>query len=161
MPRTIIVDAELRPSRSLALVLGVVHLGAAACPWLAGLPTWAAIAVGGLVLGWGAWQIRSIVDQRDPEAVVRFQLDGDGRLVLHRRSAEPAEARLEGIELLGPWGCVVGFRGAGSRVLRLLIWRDQCDERTMRRLRIAARWGVGGPGKADTRDSFRDSRELV
>lgn len=161
MQRTIIVDAELRPSRFIVLVLAVVHLGAAVCPWLAGLPPWASIAISGMVIGWGVWQIWSIACQRDPDAVVRFQLAGDGRLVLHRRGTDPVEAESEGIELLGPWGCVVGSRVPGSRSSRLLVWRDQCDERTMRRLRIAARWGVGGVGKPDARDSFGDSRDLV
>lgn len=161
MPRTIIVDAEVRPSRSLAVLLAVVHLGAAACPWLAGLPTWASIAISGIVIGWGGWQIRAIAWQRDRGAVVRFVLAGDGRMVLHRRGGEPTEAESEGIELLGPWGCILGFRAPGARASRLLIWRDQCDARAMRRLRIAARWGVGVPGNAGVRHSYGESRDLV
>lgn len=161
MTRTIIVDAELRPSRAVVVVLAVVHLGAAACPWLAGLPTWASMAIGSMVIGWGARQISSIGCQRDPDAVVRFQLAGDGRVVLHRRGTESAEVAFEGIELLGPWGCVLAFRPPGCRVSRLLVWRDQCDARTMRRLRIAARWRIGIPVEAKAGSSFGDSRDLV
>jgi hypothetical protein len=161
MPRTIIVDAELRPSRELPALVASTHAVAAACPWLAGLPTWAAIVISGLVLCWGGRQVRMIAGLRSRNAITRFRLHGDGRCVVQRRAVETVDAACVGIERLGRWGVVVACREPGKPQARLVMWRDQCDTRSLRRLRIAARWHAGVASLQGFRGPFGESRDLA
>jgi hypothetical protein len=161
MARTIIVDAALRPSRELGILLGAAHGVAAACPWLAGLPTWSCVAVGMLVLGWGAWQVWTVAGLRRRNAVTRFRLQGDGRMTIERRAAGAAEADCLGIEPLGRLGVVVRFRESGRRITRLVVWRDQGDPRSLRRLLAAARWNAGIASGHELRDPFGECRDLA
>jgi len=161
MVRTMIVDAELRPSREFGALVASTHALAAACPWLAGLPAWASVAIGTLVLCWGARQIRVVAGLRGRDAVTRFRLHGDGRIVLLRPSAEAVDADCLGIEMLGRWGFVVSCREPGGRATRLVVWRDQCDARALRRLRIAARWHVGKSVSRSSRSAFGESRDFA
>lgn len=161
MTRTMIVDAELRPSRQLSALLASAHAAAAACPWLAGLPAWAFVAIATLVVCWGARQVRVVASLRGRDAVTRFRLHGDGRIVLLRRSAEAVDAVCLGIEMLGRWGFVVSCREPGDRATRLVVWRDQCDVRTLRRLRIAARWHTGISASRGSRSPFGESRDFA
>lgn len=161
MTRTIIVDAELRPSREFAALLASTHALAASCPWLVGLPAWAAIAISALVLLWGGYQVRMIAGLRGRNAATRFRLHGDGRCVVQRRSAETIDAACVGIEMLGRWGFVVSWQEPGKRLARLVMWRDQCDARSLRRLRIAARWHAGFATLRGLPGPFGESRDLA
>jgi len=161
MTRTIIIDADLRPSREFSALLVSMYATAAVCPWLAGLPTWAALAISALVLCRGGYQVRMIAGIRGRNAATRFRLHGDGRCAVLRRSAETVDAECVGIEMLGRWGVVVSWREPGKRLSRLVMWRDQCDTRSLRRLRIAARWHAGVTSLQGSRGPFGESRDLA
>lgn len=161
MARTIIVDAELRPSRELSALLASMHALAAASPWVVGLPVWAAISIAALVLCWGGHQVQQVAGLRGRNAVTGFRLYGDGRFVVPQRSAETVEAHCVGIEMLGRWGFVVCWREPGKRATYLVVWRDQCDARTLRRLRIAARWHAGIYSPQGLGSPFGESRDLA
>jgi hypothetical protein len=161
MVRTMIVDAELRSSPQLGILLAAAHVVAAACPWLAGLPPWSSIAISALVLGWGVRQVGVVAGLRGRDAVTRFRLHADGRMVLMRRAVEASHGNCVGIETLGRLGVLVQCRESDGGLTRVIVWRDQCEARTLRRLRIASRWNAGIAPGHESRTSFGESRDLA
>ena len=131
----------LRGSRGFALVLGGVHVLAAAAAALSGMPAYLAAPSAVLLVGWGVRQIRVHALRSAKSAIAEVTLRPDGTARLAVRDGTLVPGRLVLVPLSGRWLTVLSFTGVPAAYRTLVLARDECEPESYRRLRVFVRWG--------------------
>lgn len=131
----------LRGSRGFALVLGGVHVLAAAAAALSGMPAHLAAPSAVLLVGWGVRQIRVHALRSAKSAIAEVTLRPDGTARLAVRDGTLVPGRLVLVPLSGRWLTVLSFTGVPAAYRTLVLARDECEPESYRRLRVFVRWG--------------------
>ena len=130
---------ELHPSRIFALVLLVIHLGAAGCLLIVPLP-WPVhiVAVGAILFSFRYTLFRWAL-QRHDKSVTALLWDDLGEWKLFFRSGEEV-VRLEPDTLVSSWLVVLNFSAtAAAGHYSAVILPDSLDRESFRRLRVRLR----------------------
>lgn len=134
---------DLVRAPGFAAILIAVHAIAAASPALAGLPSWAALPVGFVVLVQGvrlAWRDGL---RQGPYAVVRVEVHVDGRIRLWFGNGREVSCSRGADTWITSRFVMLDLRGAGWRAPRGLLVRA-ADLEGYRRLAVLLRWGREG-----------------
>ncbi len=145
---------KLAPSRLLAVVLILAHLGAVAAVWSAQLPLSVTLALKALIacsLGWTTW---SAALRRAPRSVIALEIDADGAARALQRDGEWIDCRVGGASFVTPFLIVLLLNpvGQGGRRLSTVLPPDSAGADELRALRVWLRWrmrqpaGSGGQG---------------
>lgn len=137
---------RLRASRSLALILAVVHLGAVLClvPSVLAPPLKGLLAA--LALLSAVRNVRRHARLRSPDAVVQIACTEDGQWCLHTRSGRVLAARLRPGSYVHPALVLLDFRvgPGGTRRAVVILPGMAAPPSALRRLRQRLRY----PGAA-------------
>ena len=127
-------EIELKPSRRLGLLLaGMVALAWAAL-WLAALPVWARLGLGG---GVGALAVRAWRGACRP---VHLRLRADGGLQLGDETGDWTDIAVRNDSFVSTGLIVLRYRTADGRAHALTLLPDSADADALRRLRVSLRW---------------------
>lgn len=140
---------RLGPSRRLAIVLALGHLGGMVAALIPPWPWWA-VATLSVVVG-GAWfkAHRRLVGGRDGAiAELRLQANDSFEVTVDGKTVA---AVLHGAEVVQPWLTVLVFRLADGRRRAAVLLPDNVEPQAFRRLRARLRRGRFG-GAASVRD---------
>jgi membrane-bound toxin of toxin-antitoxin system len=129
---------ELRPSRALAVALGLLHLGAALSV-LAAFPGYPGLALAALLLALGtaaAWH-RALL--RGRTAIRAIELGEEGEAILEFADSRRLAARVAGRRHVSRLWVTLPLQGAPRRTM--LVAADMLAPAAFRRLRLWALWG--------------------
>lgn len=141
---------NLRPSRQLALVLGLAHTAAAGACLLPDLPppVGAALVVGLAASCVCAVRSRALLYAADSIIALRFE-EG-GKLWVRTAGEGWSAATLHDSTFVNPWFTVLSVATGTSRSARhAVILTDSVNAENFRKLRVWLRWdAAGGEGPA-------------
>jgi toxin CptA len=141
------LGTKFAPSRLLALLLVLAHLGAVAVVWSAALslpPTLALKALIAVSLGWTTW---SAALRRAPRSVIALEVDADGAARALQRDGEWIDCRVGGASVVTPFLIVLLLEpvGQGGRRLVAVLPPDSASADELRALRVWLRWRMRQP----------------
>lgn len=138
---------KLGPSRGLALVLVVAHLGAIAVVWSTALPLIWMLAAKLAVAASLAWSTWSAALRRAQHSVIALEIDADGTVRALQRDGEWVERRVGGETFVSPLLTVLVLRATNARKRRhaVMIPADSADAETLRALRVWLRRRIPQP----------------
>jgi toxin CptA len=141
--RADVIKIDFRPSRQLALVLAIAHLGAAAAAASVDIPVGMKALVLLAIAGSLAWSLYGPVFLRSPQAIVAVEL-GEGRAAAFRtRRGDWHKAVIGDSTFVAPWLTILVFRVPESRLARYaVILPDSISAEDFRRLRVSLRWNM-------------------
>ena len=140
MPAPLLV-VHLKPSRHLAVILGIAHVATAGLLWPLALPlavklTGAAVLAASLV-----FYLRYYALLRSPGAVVVFELSDEMACTLETRRGDRISCALLGSSFVAPYLTVLNLKPAEGFFTRsVVILADSIDAEEFRRLRVLLRW---------------------
>ncbi|HZN85410.1 MAG TPA: protein YgfX [Burkholderiales bacterium] len=147
MSRGPLLRLELRPSRALAVVLGLVHAAGAACVLVVAGAGTAGPALAALLLGLGAATIRDRALLRGGGAVRAIELGGEGAAALELADGRRLAGRVHGRRHVSRLWVTLPLRGSPHR--SVLVAADMLAPAAFRQLRLWALWGrVARGGRA-------------
>jgi len=133
-----VLRLELRASRTLALVLVLLHAAAAICLLII-LPGYAGVSLALLVLALGGAAARDRALLRAPGSVRALELADDGAATLELADGRRLAGRVSPRRHVGAWWVVLPVSGGVRR--SLLVHRDMLPAADFRVLRLWALWG--------------------
>jgi toxin CptA len=146
---------KLAPSRLLAVVLILAHLGAVTAVWSAQLPLPVTLALKALIacsLGWTTWGAALL---RAPRSVIVLEVDADGAARALLRDGEWIDCRVGGASFVTPFLIVLLLEpvGQGGRSLRAVLPPDSAGAGELRALRVWLRWRMRQPAGSGRRSA--------
>ena len=132
---------RLGPSRQLGFILGALHLGAAACGFVADLPLAAQSLLAGCLLAAALRAISLHGSRRAARSIVLLVWDRGGRWRLVRRDGRMLHVHLEHGAYAHPKLLVLPFRSRSGKRVPLLVVPDMANDEDLRRLRMRLRCG--------------------
>ena len=139
------LKVALRPSRQLALLLGLAHAAAAGACLVAPTPVWLKVI---LVLAVGGSCGRALYGPallRSPESIVALEISEGGALSFQRRRGDWEEGTLLDSSFVAPYLTVLNLKSEGSRFAHhVVIMPDSVAADEFRRLRVWLRWHKTG-----------------
>ncbi|HYC46314.1 MAG TPA: protein YgfX [Burkholderiales bacterium] len=136
------VRIELRPSPRLAAVLVAAHLFAAAALAPLDLPWWFKLAGALVVCASLVRSLRCHALLRSRAAIMQVDLREGDRAAVRMRGGDWLKARVLGTTYVTPVVTILNVRLPGRRSARhVVLLSDSADEDTLRRARVALRWG--------------------
>lgn len=129
---------QLRPSKALALAVGVGHLLALAAAGVGLPPVAGAFATAGLALSlvhYWRW-----ATHRAPTSVAAIEVWPDGRLAIAGPAAAWRPAALRHAAVPAGWLTILVARDDAGRARCAVILPDALDPDAFRRLRVMLRW---------------------
>lgn len=135
------LSLRLKASRQLALVLGTLYAGAAACVACADLPMLVRAPTLACVLMAGARCLACHALSRAAHAIVLVLWDRQGQWRLVQRNGVVLDARLEHGAYSHPSLLVLPFRVRGGRRVRVLVVPERVSGDDFRRFRVRLRCG--------------------
>jgi Membrane-bound toxin component of toxin-antitoxin system len=133
-----VLRLELRASRTLAVVLALLHLGAALCLLMV-LPGYVGMSLALLILALGGAAARDKALLRAPGSVCALELAGDGAATLELADGRRLAGRVSPRRHVGGWWVVLPVSGGTRR--SVLVLRDMLSTEDFRFLRLWALWG--------------------
>jgi len=133
-----VLRLELRASRTLAVVLALLHTGAAMCLLIV-LPGYAGISLALLILALGGATARDRALLRAPSSVCALELAGDGAATLELADGRRLAGRVSPRRHVGGGWVVLPVSGGTRR--SVLVFRDMLPAAAFRALRLWALWG--------------------
>lgn len=131
----------LRPSRALAVALGVIHVGGAACLLPLTLAIWIKLAVAAVLLASLVATMCNSVLLRAAGSITQLALNVDGTLEVLRRDGRRQSADVAAQTTVFPFLAAITFKVLGERgTPSLLILPDMVGAAEFRRLRVWLRW---------------------
>ena len=127
-------EIELKPSRSLGLLLLVGTALALVAVHLADVSANAAFALGTVAIGLG------VAGWRRTLATPSLRIAADGRLQCPDGTAEWRDVEVLDDSFVSPVLIVLRYRTADSRVRTLTLLPDSAGADDLRRLRVSLRW---------------------
>lgn len=132
---------RLGPSRQLGFLLGALHVGAAACGFMADLPLAARSLLAGCLLVAALRAMALHGSRRAARAIVLLVWDRYGQWRLVRRDGRTLQVELEHGAYAHPKLLVLLFRGRDRQRVPLLVVPDMVNADELRRLRMRLRCG--------------------
>ncbi|MBK7542123.1 MAG: hypothetical protein IPP10_11470 [Candidatus Competibacteraceae bacterium] len=143
------VTVELRPSRLLAVALGIAHVAAGVAVFLADVPVWVRLGSSAAVGSSLAWAGFRHGWNRGRDFIARVELL-DGRWRLETRAGAAYRADLSG-GYAHPGIVILNFRLENGRRRSLALLPDSADAESLRRLRVWLRiWRDTDPADTST-----------
>lgn len=137
---------KLRPSLILSLLLSFMCLVLQVLLWQLPLPKSVLLVLTVVVLCWGGYCILHDANLRMGHSCVAFRLEGQDEIVLVLRSGRHMSGRVSPDSLVTPYLVILNVALSEPHGGRsLLILADAIGNDSLRRLRIALKWG----GKSD------------
>ncbi len=134
------ITIDLEPAPAYAAVLMMLHAAAAGAPALAGLPWWAVVPFGAVVMARGVRVAWRDALRRGSASVRRVEVRADGGATLWLRDGREVGVR-HGPDTWSTTGFVMlDLRGGGAGVPRGLLVTG-VDAAALRRLSVLLRWG--------------------
>lgn len=138
------LHVALRPSRQLALLLGVAGTGACGLLATLPLPLWGKLVPGAVILLAAFYHIAGDALRSLPWSVAVLEVDAAGQLQAMRRDGRWFEAGVRGNSYVSAWLTVLNLRPAGRWLgVTVLLLPDALDAEVYRRLRVWLKWGQG------------------
>ncbi len=135
----------LRPSRALALLTFLLVLVALVLVWLLPLPTSVSTVLAGGILCWGGYSLFLGANLRLQHSCVAFRLEEREEVVLVLRNGKHLPGRLLSDSLVVPYFIILNVALSEQRGRRsLVILSDAMNVDSLRRLRVALKWGGSG-----------------
>ncbi len=135
---------SLRPSRSLALLVGGMHAAAGAFVWMT-LPVWLAIPLAACLLASFRFYLRRDCLRVAPGAFIGFEIRPDCSCAVQTRRGDWLEAQLLPTSFVAPYLTVLNLRIEGRRLpAHVTVFHDAVNGEDFRRLRVLLRWKCGG-----------------
>jgi len=135
----------IRPSRQLALLLGLAHAAAAGACLVVAMPVFLKIV---LVLVVGASCGRALYGPallRSPRAIVALEISEGGALLFQTRRGDWEKGTLLDSSFVAPYLTVLNLKSEGGRFARhVVILPDSVAADEFRRLRVWLRWHKTG-----------------
>jgi hypothetical protein len=137
---------ELRPSRRLAVWLGVLHATTASVVFLAPLPLLAQVALSTVLIASALRSVRVHALHKGRRAVTMLVWDADDRWWLRCSQGDEQAATLLGDSLVQPLLMVLNFRIDGTRRrVSVVLLSDSLPAELLRQLRARLRITRAGP----------------
>ncbi len=135
------ISLRLGASRQLGLLLGALHLGAAACGFAADLPLAVQSLLAVCLLSTALRAIALHGSRRAARSIVLLVWDRRGQWRLVRRDGRVLDVRLEHGAYAHPKLLVLPFRSRSGQRVPVLVAADMADAEGLRRLRVRLRCG--------------------
>lgn len=135
------LDLQLRPSRTLALLLAAAHVLSLLLIWAMPIILPWQLAFSLLLAASLAFYLRRDGLLAAPGSIVRLRFSPDCRCGYQTHNETWHEAMLLGSSLVTPWLNVLNLRPDGRRLSRhVVIFPDSADAEGRRKLRVLLRW---------------------
>lgn len=135
------VKIEIRPSRQLALVLVLAHLGAAAASIAVELPAWAKAVLLIPILASLAWSLYKHALLGSAHSVVAVEVGEGSAASVRTRSGDWHKSVVLDSSFVAPYLTVLNLRIDQSRfACHVVIMPDSVMAEDFRRLRVWLRW---------------------
>ncbi len=132
---------SLKPSRRLAMLLGLAHAAAAGMVLVVDVPIWLQLFLLVLIGTSCGVCLYGPALLRGGEAIVGLETGEGGSLLLQTRRGEWREGALLGSSFVSPYLTVLIVRTEGKLFARhVVIMPDSLDAEDFRRLRVRLRW---------------------
>lgn len=136
------LHVAVRPSRQLALLLGVACVSVAGLILLLPLPLWAMGWCLLLVFCAAAYHYQRHVWLRMPQAITALEVGSNGELRCLARAHDWCDAAVLGSSFVSPWLTVLNLRLPGRRLAQhVVLLPDAVEADAFRHLRVWLRWG--------------------
>ena len=132
---------HLKPSRHLAVILGIAHVATAGLLWPLALPAAVKMAGAAVLAISLAFYLRHYALLRSPGAVISFELSDEMVCTLETRRGERMVCELLGSSFVAPYLTVLNLKPAEGFFTRsVVILADAIDAEEFRQLRVLLRW---------------------
>ena len=138
---TPLLVVHLKPSRHLAVILGIAHVAAAGLLWPLALPVAVKMAGAAVLAISLAFYLRHYALLLSPGAAVAFELSDEMACTLETRRGERIVCALLGSSFVAPYLTVLNLKPEGKFFTRsVVILADAIDAEEFRQLRVLLRW---------------------
>lgn len=132
---------QRRPSRQLAILLFVVHLGSFGLLWPLTVPFWIKAMIAGLLAASLIYYLRQDALLTSGTAVTAFTLTDAQKCIMTTRSGAIIKGNLLANTFVSPYLTVILIQPQEKWLSRsIVILPDSLDTDTFRRLRVWLRW---------------------
>lgn len=136
------IRLDLRPSRRLALLLGLAASAACGAMLSVPVPLWSKLAVSVTIAAAAVFHIARDAGLRMPASILAIEVSSDGTLRYLSRRDGWCEATVRGESFVTPALTVLSLAVAEKRWARpAVLMADSGDAEVLRRLRVWLRWG--------------------
>lgn len=140
------LDLQLRPSRTLGLLLAAAHAVSLLLIWIMPLPLALQLAFSLLLVASFVFHLRRDARLAAPNSIIRLRFSPDCQCRYQTRNGAWFEGMLLGSSLVTPWLSVLALRPDGRKLSRhAVIFPDSADAEGRRKLRVLLRWKYTGP----------------
>lgn len=140
------LDLQLRPSRTLGMLLAAAHALSLLLIWLMPLPLALQFAFGLLLVASFVFHLWRDVRLAAPNSIIRLRFGPDCQCRYQTRNGTWFEGILLGSSVVTPWLSILALRPDGRKLSRhAVIFPDSADAEGRRKLRVLLRWKYAGP----------------
>lgn len=140
MPAPLLV-VHLKPSRYLAVILGIAHVATAGLLWPLALPVAVKLAGVAILAISLIFYLRHYAWLHSPGATVAFELSDEMAYTLETRRGERIGCTLLDSSFVAPYLTVLNLKPEGKFFTRsVVILADAIDAEEFRQLRVLLRW---------------------
>ena len=132
------LEFEIRPSRLIATVLFAIHVTAAIISLQLPLPLLSRLVIFLAILGSLMWNV--VIFWRRTPRRLRWSLEDGWRITDYRGHSQNMELMPEAH--LGSWFVIAHFKAPDGKRRVVMLARDSCNAKGLRRLRVMLKYGV-------------------
>lgn len=135
------LDLQLRPSRTLGLLLAAAHILSLLLIWVMPILLALQLVFSLLLAASFVFHLRRDVRLAAPNSIIRLRFSPDCHCTYQTRDETWHEAILLGSSLVTPWLSVLNLKPDGRWLSRhAVIFPDSADPEGRRKLRVLLRW---------------------
>lgn len=136
------LELNLRPSRSLFVLIAGLHAATLLPLWWAGLPAWAGVAVVLVLAAHAVGVVRRCALLRSPRSVTALSLTAGGDCTLSLRDGNQVMGRIDPATMVLGSLVIVAVRHREFGLATYVpITADMLGDDDFRRLRVGLKWG--------------------